>query len=68
MTLCHALFILATVHTRDDDEVGFTVETLPSLHFFTQADYIEAWKEVRRAIGQQVDMASFTMNRTIPTV
>lgn len=56
MQLCQALHILASVHTRDDDLVGFVVMSHagPEYSRWSQADYIEAWKSVRYNIGMTV--------------
>lgn len=49
-TLFDALHILAGVHTRDDDRVGFVVEMSGPhayLRPFTKDQYIKAWEIVR---------------------
>ena len=51
MSLDKALYILASIHTRDDHEVGFVVVAgavpdFPLTEFGT-GDYIEAWRTVR---------------------
>jgi hypothetical protein len=50
--LAEALHILANIHTRDDDQVGFVVlagaQWRPLESQWTQAQYIEAWEVVRR--------------------
>lgn len=55
MTLEHALRILADCHTRDDALSGFVVEMSPHMHWHSQHDYIQAWAELRKHIGLQVD-------------
>ena len=54
-----ALHILSSVHTRDDDLVGFTVMSHagPEYSRWTQSEYIEAWKSVRHNIGLPVAAA-----------
>jgi hypothetical protein len=52
MPLSKALYLLTEAHTRDDDKVGFTVETLPQVFEWSRADYIEAWRSVRFNIGK----------------
>lgn len=53
MTLDAALHILARAHTRDDDQMGFVVETtarLLPLHDVALSEYIIAWGVVRREL------------------
>lgn len=49
MPLNRALYILATMYTREDRYVGFMVEAMasPCSTEFSQEDCIEAWKVVR---------------------
>jgi hypothetical protein len=58
MPLTKALRILSDCHTRDDDQVGYTVETVASLAFsrWSQAEYIEAWGVVRNAVRHPCDI------------
>lgn len=55
MTLFDALRILAAVHTRDDDQAGFTINTA-ALHTdfmpCSKAEYLEAWSVVREQLHQ----------------
>lgn len=57
MTLERALFILATVHTRDDEAVGFAVlagaQWRPYETPFSEHDYITAWEVVRAHVHMQ---------------
>ncbi len=53
MPLNKALHILSETHTRDDGQVGFTVETLPQIFEHTRSEYIEAWRSVRYNIGKK---------------
>ena len=59
MPLSKALRILATVHTGDDDQVGFVVHARASPHWsmsaVSQHDYIEAWRSVRAHIHLQTE-------------
>ena len=59
MPLSKALHILATIHTRDDDQTGFVVEwgarPDPYLMHVSQHDYIEAWRSVRAHIHLQTE-------------
>ena len=54
MTLDRALRLLATVHTKDDDQVGFVVvmgvSQVDWMHGYpySQQQYIEAWEVVRQ--------------------
>ena len=52
MELAEALDILANIHTRDDDAVGFVVlagaQWRPYESQWSQDQYIEAWGVVRR--------------------
>lgn len=53
MTLFEALRVLATTHTRDDDQLGFVlVAGLPHWPFseFSHEDYTEAWRIVRHEL------------------
>lgn len=53
MSLCSAMSLLAEAHTRDDELVGFTIETFPHIGIrFGWAEYIEAWRAVREAVGR----------------
>lgn len=51
MDLSTALALLATVHTQDNIELGFTVEmgAVPSPS--VRSRYVEAWRAVRRELG-----------------
>ena len=58
VTLNEALRVLADFHTRDDAVTGFVVETHPrsfDASFWTQADYIQAWKLVRERLHMQTE-------------
>ena len=54
-TLFDALHLLARVHTRDDAEIGFTVEMSPAPMFYRDIEYIEAWRIVREQLHLQVE-------------
>jgi hypothetical protein len=48
------LFIMCMAHTRDNSDVGFTVEMRPYFTPFSpvsQMDYILAWRRLRRFVG-----------------
>lgn len=68
MTLFRALQILANVHTRDDDYVGFVIEVGASAahpatwnaYTADRGEYVRAWEEVRR----QIDMPTSIGLRT----
>ncbi len=58
MPLSKALHILASVHTRDDDQMGFSIEmSVPrwSTSSVSPRDYIRAWESVRAHIHFQID-------------
>ena len=58
MPLGHALMILCEVHTRADSRTGFRVEIGATPRNFgnvSEANYIEAWRVVRRAAGLQTE-------------
>jgi hypothetical protein len=61
VTLSQALHILAETHTRDDDEIGFTVQAYVGNDFLTyrysREEYIEAWKVVREHAHMQTEPA-----------
>lgn len=52
MQLAEALHILANIHTRDDPDVGFVIlagaQWRPLESQWSQEQYIESWKVVRR--------------------
>ena len=51
-----SLAILADVHTRDDDQAGFTVQVGARPEFYHDASqYIEAWKDLREIVHRQTD-------------
>lgn len=54
MTLEQALYILARIHTRDDDFAGFVIVSGVRhgevLHSCSASEYIEAWRVVRDAV------------------
>ena len=56
-----ALHILATVHTKDDAELGFAVQIgargPEPWDPFSQAEYVEAWKAVRERAHMQTEPA-----------
>ena len=53
MPLCHALRVLADIHTRDDDQFGCTVVVgaSPMYSQWSIGDYLAAWRAVREAVG-----------------
>lgn len=53
--LYNALEVLANAHTRSNDRSGFTVETLPQVFEHSRAQYIEAWRIVRGALGYRTE-------------
>ena len=57
MPLQKALFVLADIHTREDDLIGFVVMPGCSLGTtrWSSADYIEAWESVRYNVGLPVE-------------
>ncbi len=59
MPLTKALTILATVHTRDDEQTGFhvIVGAHPDPHAspYSQGDYIRAWEAVRAHVHLQIE-------------
>ena len=59
MPLSKALHILATVHTRDDDEIGFSIMIGGCSHSpwspVSPREYIEAWRSVRAHIHFQTE-------------
>lgn len=59
MPLSKALHILATIHTGDDDQVGFVVHVGASprwsLSTVSQHEYIDAWRSVRAHIHLQTE-------------
>lgn len=56
MNLTKALWILDRAHTRDDEMVGYVVETTPNLFGlgFSRHEYTEAWGVVRAALRPAV--------------
>ena len=57
VTINEALRVLADMHTRDDDQVGFVVEYSPNPHlsFWTQDEYIKAWQMVRERLHMKTE-------------
>jgi hypothetical protein len=55
MNLFQAITVLADVHTREDEQIGYVVKMAPSLMLrasrFTEAEYIDAWGVIRREAG-----------------
>jgi hypothetical protein len=54
MPLARALHILIEAHTRDDHQMGFTVEMYGIRPDISRIDYIEAWRSVRYNTGKDV--------------
>jgi hypothetical protein len=53
LSLSMALTILTEVHTRDDEQLGYTVEVGAYPQYgsrWSEAQYIEAWGVVRTAV------------------
>jgi len=50
-----ALHALADMHTRDDPQVGFVVETQPSLVEWGLERYISAWRTIRVGLNLQTE-------------
>lgn len=59
MPLSKALWILSEAHTRDDLELGFTVERTPwpGMGTAESREYVEAWRSVRFNTGKQSEAA-----------
>lgn len=59
MTLSQAIFILASVHTRDDPITGFVILSgaawRPLETPFSHVEYFEAWKVMREQSGMTVE-------------
>jgi hypothetical protein len=59
MPLSKALYILATIHTRDDDQIGFVVEMRASPRWsvspISEHDYVRAWEAVRAHVHLQIE-------------
>lgn len=59
MTLSEALHVIATIHTRDDDVMGFAVSSYVGGDFlawpYSREQYIEAWKTVRLHLHMQTE-------------
>jgi hypothetical protein len=59
MTLSRAIYILASVHTRDDDVTGYVI--LAGAHWnsyetpFSQLEYNEAWQVLREQSNMQTE-------------
>lgn len=54
MTLFEAIQIVARVHTRDDDEIGFVVE-MGATPRYDHNRYVKAWGTIRREAGLPCD-------------
>ena len=58
MPLSKALYILASTHTRDDDQIGFVVLAGAGQYGYfsgwSPSDYFRAWEAVRAACHMQV--------------
>lgn len=67
MTLEKALYILATIHTREDDLTGFVVMSGVSprsfIHPFDEGEYLEAWRVVRDAVHLPTAPKSMTVEK-----
>jgi hypothetical protein len=49
--LDRAIELLCLVHTRDDEEAGFTVEAPVSARcWFGLTDYVQAWETMRKHV------------------
>lgn len=59
MTLSQAIYILATVHTREDPITGFVILSgaawRPLETPFSHVEYFEAWKVMREQSGMTVE-------------
>jgi hypothetical protein len=59
MTLSKAIYILASIHTRDDDQIGYVIlagaSWRPLETPFSQAEYTEAWKVLREQSNMQTE-------------
>ncbi|HEX7012427.1 MAG TPA: hypothetical protein VF161_06765 [Steroidobacteraceae bacterium] len=58
MTLFEALRLLAEVHTRYDDEIGFTISMGATPDTVPHDLYVEAWRVVRREAMLPTEAAS----------
>lgn len=62
MTLSEALHVIATIHTRDDDQMGFVIEAYAGGDFtrwqYSREQYIEAWRTVREHLHMQTEPKS----------
>jgi precorrin-2 methylase len=53
-----AIRALVEAHTRDNQQIGFTVEGSPMLHPYselTRGEYIEAWATLRKEMHEQTE-------------
>jgi len=53
-TLFDAMLVLARTHTRDDDQVGFTLQSAPILWEqteYSREHYLKAWEIVREQLS-----------------
>ena len=57
MPLSKALYILADVHTRDDDVTGFVILAGATPHYsqWSTGDYMRAWEALRAHIHLQTE-------------
>jgi hypothetical protein len=59
MTLSRAINILASVHTRDDDQMGYVILAGASWHPhetpFSMEEYNEAWRVLREQSNMQTE-------------
>lgn len=52
--IMRALHLLVDSFTRDDDLTGFTVSPSRNDYYYSDHEYIESWRVLRKAIGRQV--------------
>lgn len=59
MTLDEALHIIASVHTKDDPDVGFVflvgATCYDHFHPWSPEDHIEAWRVLRKHLHMQTE-------------
>jgi hypothetical protein len=59
VSLSEALHIIATIHTRDDPQMGFVINPYAggdfNLWVYSREQYIAAWKIVREHLHMQTE-------------
>jgi hypothetical protein len=59
MDLENAFRLLAKVHTKDDEKVGFQVLMGATPFEFEDSDYCQAWATVRSYLGLRTDPSQY---------